>query len=161
MSGNKIDLSRVLQALDCQRLNFYENLTADEQKGYVPLVLMRYMSLLTDQNPNAIYAVLATNDLVNVGFWQLSKYSDLQHKLLCLTGVGSKQYHSWIGTNKTKTSSKLYALVQEHYPHYNQDETNLFLSKFTKESFKDFLTEYALDDSKIKEYVDLWKKIYG
>jgi hypothetical protein len=163
MSQNKdrkLDLNKTLLALDRKDLEFYDSLTAEEKKSYTPLILMRYMSLLTDQNPNIIYAVLATNDLVNLGFWQLTKYPDLQHLLLCLAGTGSKQYHSWIPVKNKKRSNKLHSWVLDLYPDYNEAEIKLFLSKFTADSFNEFLRDLGMSDTDIKEMVTSWKKYH-
>jgi len=54
---HKLDLGDVLSALDRGDLGYYNKLTDDEKKGYTPLVLMRYMSSLNMQNPNAAYSL--------------------------------------------------------------------------------------------------------
>lgn len=154
----KLDLTRVLSNIDIGNLKFYETLSTEEQKSYIPLVLMRYMSSLTDQNPNSIYAVLATNDLVNLGFWQLTKHPELQHMLLCLAGVGSKQYHSWISVKNSKNNNKLYDWVIQNYPHFNHDEVKIWLSQFDDKTFKNFLIYSGISDSEVKETYALWKK---
>lgn len=158
---NKLELSRVLAALDNQDLDFYNKLDADEKKAYVPVVLMRYMSSLSDQNQNSAYAILATNDLVNVGFWSLYKHPELQHMLLCVAGLGSKQYHTWISAKKLKNSNKLHQYVCEIYPQFNHSEIELFLSKFTSSTWKEFLINSGADDDSLKELLSLWKKIYN
>lgn len=154
----KLDLTTVLAALDRQNLDFYAKLSDDDKKSYVPLVLMRYMSSLTDQNQNAAYAILATNDLVNIGFWNLSKHPELQHLLLCLTGLGKKQYRTWLPTKKSKRSNKVHNWVGEQFPHFNDQEIELFISKFDKDSWKLYLESYGLDDKELKELVEAWKK---
>ena len=99
-----LDLKVVLNSLDSKRFNFYNNLTDEEKKGYHPIVLMRYMSSLTNNNDFQQYQILVTNEFVNVGFWSLSKHPELQHQLLCFVGLGkSNQYRPWI-SKKSKSS---------------------------------------------------------
>lgn len=155
----KLDLTAVLSALDRQDLEFYSRLSDDEKKSYTPLILMRYMSSLTDQNQNSAYAILATNDLVNIGFWNLSKYPELQHMLLCLSGLGKKQYRTWLSTKKSKKSSKILNWLTEQYPHFNDLELEIFISKFTKDTWKEYLEQHGLDDKEVKELTEAWKKI--
>lgn len=157
--SHKLDLTAVLNALDRQDLNFYTRLSDDDKKSYVPLILMRYMSSLSDQNNNSAYAVLATNDLVNVGFWNLSKHQELQHQLLCLTGLGKKQYRTWLPTKKTKRSNKLVKWISEQNPEFNEMELDIFISKFTKDTWEEYLKDLGLDDKEVKELVEAWKKI--
>jgi len=73
----KLDIMEVLKALDMGDRAYYDGLTDEEKKAYVPLVIMRWMSALPDQNSARHYSVLAVNDLVNVGFWELSKHTEL------------------------------------------------------------------------------------
>lgn len=155
---HKLDLTAVLNALDKQDLNFYQRLSEDEKKSYVPLILMRYMSSLSDQNANSAYALLATNDLVNIGFWNLSKHQELQHLLLCLTGLGKKQYRTWLPMKKSKKSSKLVKWISEQNPEYNEVELDIFISKFTKDTWATYLKDFGMDDKEVKELVEAWKK---
>lgn len=154
----KLDLTAVLSAIDRQDFNFYNRLSEEEKKSYVPLILMRYMSSLTDQNQNTAYAILATNDLVNVGFWNLSKHVELQHMLLCLTGLGKKQYRTWLPNKKSKKSNKISQWLSEQNPELNETEINIMISKFSKESWESYLKDFGLDDKEVKELTDAWKK---
>ena len=154
----KLDLSTVLQALDRKDLDFYANLSEEEKKAYVPLVLMRYMSSLTDQSRMTAYAVIATNDLVNIGFWELSKHPELQHLLLCLTGLGGKQYRPWLASKRKRKSNKIDDWLLERFPDLNEDELVLFKSNYDTKSWAAFVKSSGVDDSEVKEMVDAWKK---
>lgn len=154
----KLDLTSVLQSLDRQDFGYYERLTEEERKGYVPLVLMRYMSSLADQNRNAGYAVIATNDLVNIGFWNLSKHPELQHKLLCLAGIGGKQYRPWLASKRSKRTGKIDEWLSEIFPHLNGDEIDLLKASHDAKSWTEFVKSSGIPDSKVKELVEAWKK---
>lgn len=155
-----LDLSRVLNELDRGNKDFYRNLSDEEKKAYVPLVLMRYMSSLGDQSPNQAYAIIAANDLVNIGFWQLSKHPELQHLLLCLTGLGAKQYRPWI-SNKSKSSKTkvLDEFLMELYPGINEDELEILKDGFNDASFKKFCHSAGKSDQETKALMDDFKKI--
>lgn len=153
----KLDLATVLNAIDRQDLEFYSGLSDEEKKSYVPLILMKYMSSLTDQSKNTAYAVLATNDLINIGFWNLSKHPELQHKLLCLAGLGKKQYRPWISGKKSHKNSKIHNWLNSFMPEANELEIEIFLSKFDKKSWLDFLNSSGLTDSEVKELASAFK----
>lgn len=156
----KLELSRVLNALDNGDRSFYNSLTQEEKKAYAPLVLMRYMSSLGDQSRYNQYAIIATNDLVNIGFWQLSKYPDLQHLLLCAAGVGSKQYHNWIPIKlKNSKTSIVDLFFREIYPSVNDEELDMLKSMHDKNSFKQLLVDAGKSDKEIIELMEGWKKI--
>lgn len=155
----KLELSVVLQALDRKDLDFYNRLSDEDKKAYTPLILMRYMSSLTEQNQNKAYAVIATNDLVNIGFWELSKHIELQHKLLCLSGLGGKQYRPWLASSKHKKSSnKLDIFFQSIYPELNQDEITIIRSTFDKLSFENLVKSLGLDTVQAKDLIKEWSK---
>lgn len=153
----KLSLAEVLNALDKRDLGYYSRLTEDEQKSYVPLVLMRYMSSLADQHQHTAYAVLATNDIVNIGFWTLSKHPELQHKLLCIAGLGSKQYRPWLAA-KSKKSNKIQSWLQEHYPHLNTAEIDIIIANHTSETWHEFIKGSGISDAEVKELNSAWKK---
>ena len=155
---HKLDLGDVLSALDRCDLGYYNKLTDEEKKGYTPLVLMRSMSSLNMQNPNAAYAVMAANDLVNIGFWNLSKHPELQHQLLCLTGVGSKQFRPWLSAKNSKKSNKIDQWLLDKFPSLNDDELQILKSSYDSKSWAAFVKSSGVSDSEVKELIDAWKK---
>jgi len=161
MTGDKkyiLDLQQVLYALDNRDLDYYDRLTDKEKKGYTPLVLMRYMSSLTSQNSNCAYAVIATNDVVNLGFWTLSKYPDLQHKLLCVTGLGGSQKRPWIAAKNTKKKNKIDSWLLEKFPELNDEEISILKSQHDSKSWNAFVKGSGATDAEVKEMTAAWSK---
>lgn len=155
-----LELSRVLSELDRGNKNFYNNLTPEEKKAYQPLILMRYMSSLGDQSRNKEYAIIAINDLVNIGFWQLSKYPDLQHLLMCAGSLGSKQYHQWIPLKSKKSSTNaIDSFFRELYPDTNDTELDILKTSYTRDSFKTLCHQAGKSDKEVKDLMDDWKKL--
>lgn len=155
-----LELSKVLVELDRGNKEFYNNLTPDEKKSYTPLILMRYMSCLGDQSQNKEYAIVATNDIVNVGFWQLSKYPDLQHLLLCAASLGTKQYHQWIPAKGKKSKyAAIDEVFMEIYPGVNTVELEILRDSHDKDSFKQLLIDAGKSDREIKQLMEDWKKL--
>jgi hypothetical protein len=155
----KLELASVLGALDRRDFNYYSKLTDEEKKGYVPVVLMRYMSSLTDQNTMAPIAVLAVNDLVNIGFWSLSGHDELLHKLLCLSGISGKQYRPWLATKKSKKpGNKIDEWILEKYPELNAQEISLIMRNLSADQFSKWIKDHGVDDKIVKLLLDEWKK---
>lgn len=157
----KLDMFKVvLPALDRRDRDFYANLTDDEKKGYSALVLMRAMSFLGDQSPKVEFETIAVNDLVNIGFWGLSKHPELQHKLLCIAGLGTKQYHPWIAAKGKESKTKVVdAFLMELYPSMNKDELALLRDRHDAKSIKSLAQDAGKSDSEIKLLVEDAKKI--
>ena len=158
--GYKLDIMEVLKALDTGDKVYYDGLTDEEKKAYSPLVIMRWMSALPDQNASRYYSVLAVNDLVNVGFWELSKYPDLQHLLLCTAGTGRKQFRQWIaaGGRKTKTR-KLDEYFLNSHPGAGSDELDILRQQTDRKTLKAQLEAEGMADKEIKELLDEFKKL--
>ena len=138
---HELNLFSVLGAIDAKRLNFYDGLSDNEKKSYAPIVLMSYMSSLNDQNPNRVSALLLTNDIVNIGFWDLSNFPDLQHRLLCVCGQPGKNFRPWIKAKRSPTMPLTDALLMEINPWMNSQELDIFKSQLTADS----MLELALD----------------
>lgn len=149
----KLDMKNVLGALDRQDLEYYDSLTSDHQKAYSVFVIMRYMSSLPNNDPLQQYAILAANDLVNIGFGDLAKYPDLQHRLLCCAGLGEKKYRPWIpvGKGRRKSNDDIYNLVNEIYPHLNSQEINLMIQTLSTEQLTDLATAMGMDEKQISD----------
>ena len=152
----KLDMFKtVLPALDRNDKAFYSKLSDEERKGYAAVVLMRAMSSLPDQNPSAAFELLMVNDIVNIGFWELSKHPELQHQLLCCAGLGTKQYHPWISAKgKSSTTPKVDALLIELHPGLNSVELEILRSQFDAASIKILAQDAGKSDGEIKKLVD-------
>lgn len=157
----KLDMfGKVLPALDKGNRDFYSKLDDEEKKGYAALVLMRAMSSLGDQNPKAAYQLVMVNDFVNIGFWELSKHPELQHYLLCMTGLGSKQYHPWIAAKQSKSKTKLVdEFLMELNPGCNETELDILKSQHDSASIKKLARDAGKNDAQVKQLTEDAKKL--
>lgn len=131
-----LDLFTTLNAIDNNRQDYYNNLSDREKKAYAAVVLMRYMSSLPSQNPQCANSVLFVNDIVNVNLWATSQFPDLQHRLLCVCGIGGKQQRPWIAASQKKRSSSSLVdqLLLDIDPWMNSEELQLVKSMHDKNS---------------------------
>lgn len=151
----KLDLTQVLSAFDLKNGEFYENLSDDEKKQYSALVLMRFMSSAPDQGGNHEYHLLAVNDFVNRDFWTLSKHVDLQHRLLCLVGLGKKTFHAWIAQDgKVAHKNNVKDFMKQMYEGINKQELELLIKKITPDEFYELALESGADDKRVEKLVE-------
>jgi hypothetical protein len=160
-STQKLSLDATLQALDRRDFGYYDKLTPEEKKAYSPFVLMRYMSSLSPQSSMQSYAVIATNDLVNLGFFNLGKHPELQHMLMCLAGTGRKQYRPYMGAKAGKGSKTKVVdeFLMELYPGCNATELAILKSQLDANSLKQLGKDAGLSDKELKELVEDGKKL--
>ena len=155
----KLDLFKTLESIDRSNRNYYANLNEEEQKAYAPLVLMRYMSSLPSQNPQAEITVVLANDIVNVGFWELSKHPELQHQLMCILGTGIRQNRPWITRRKTTNTPVLDEFFMKIYPDVNKIELDILKAAYDKTSLEQFCFAHGESESNTKKIVGDLKKL--
>jgi len=159
-TGQKLSLDAVLQALDARDLGFYERLTDEERKGYSPFILMRYMSSVSPQSRDQAYAVMMTNDICNIGFFSLGKHPELQHKVLCLLGLGRKQYRPYIGAKNAKSKTRIIdEFLRTLHPGINDTELAILRSQHDADSLRELGQDAGLSKAEIKDLVDDAKKL--
>jgi hypothetical protein len=152
-----IDIFSVLAAIDRRDKGYYNSLTEDERKSLAFLVVMRWVSSVSDKTGLADYHILMTNDIVNVGFWDLAKHPELQWLLLTCVGSGQTQRHNWIpGPKKKARSGALDTLLNERYPGLNDSELELLKDTNTWDDIENLCLQYGFDDKKIKAIKDEW-----
>jgi hypothetical protein len=156
----KLDIMTVLEAADKGVKEFYTNLTEEEQKAFSPRVLIRWLSTVSDKSAHKEYAILATNDLVNLGMWSLSKHPELIWLLMTVAGTGKKQYHQWIPMSKgTSSTPKLDQLITQVWPHTNGQEQQMLKNLRSSLEWQELAKDLGWDDKQIKDLVNDLKKI--
>lgn len=159
----KLDIKDEMYWSDKKKFDWLSNQPEDLAKSFAPLVAMKWASVVFSYRPDEVAeAILNVNDLVNQGFWELSKLPDLQWRLMCAAGSGVSQKHGWVPmASRRKAISKVDQIFLELYPQLNDDELALLRGKFTTESFKQLLLDMAKPDPEIKTLVDEFKKSNG
>ena len=145
-----MNLQSLLTALDTKNKDFYENLSPDEKKEVSLWMMMRYMAS-SETYPD--YFLCMVNEFVNVDFQALKNHPELQWKLLCLCGLGTKYKHTWIPPGKKKKKNKLEAAIAELKPELSHEEVKLFASIRTKEEIIGFFIERGFQQKDIDELV--------
>lgn len=169
-----LDINDEMLYSDYKVFDWLDSQTPEMAKTFVPLVAMKWLSVL--QSPNSYdgphyvrpsqddteYYIQMVNELLNKDFWDLSKYPDLQWRIMCAIGMGKPFKHGWVPlANKRKTVNKVDAIFLKLHPQLNDEEVALLRSKFSVESFKQLLKDMAMDDKEAKPLVDEFKKTNG
>jgi hypothetical protein len=112
------------------------------------------------QSHQAPYAVIAINELVNKSLFELGKHPELQHKLLCLAGLGKKQYRPYLGSKNAKSKTKIVdEFFMTLYPGINATELAILKSKHDKNTLRELGEDAGLSKAEIKELVEDGKKM--
>lgn len=142
---------RVLPALDTRNRNLYENLSEEEQKGFSPWLVQRYLSSAESSNNGIIeHYLIMTNEIVNVNFSEV-KDPEMTWKLMSMVGIGKSLKHPYIapGGGKRKKKNAFKAWLSEQYPHLDDQELDIWISNLDKKSAKDMLEQYHVKDKDV------------
>lgn len=142
---------RVLPAIDTRQKDFFENLSEDEKKGFSPWLVQRYLSSAESANQEIIeHYLIMTNDIVNINFSDV-KDPEMIWKLMSIVGVGKSVKHPYVapGKGKKKKQNAFKQWLEELYPHLDDQELDIMLQGFTKESARDMLDQYQVKDKDI------------
>lgn len=157
--AHKLDLNKTLNAIEYRKKDYYMSLSDEERKAYAPYILVRYLSNMKGNGDLHEHYLEYTNELVNKNFWELSKYPELQHKLLCVIGLGMKTYHPWIALPKAQNKGPAETFLREINPGINKDELKLLFRCYEVEDFKNLCFDYALPDKEVKKLLTNFKKL--
>jgi hypothetical protein len=141
MADKRLDIFRVLRALDARDKGFYDTLTPEEQKQLAPYVLLRWASGVQDNNSilQAWY-VEETNRSVNRDFWVLSKHPRLLWMLFTQIGSLNRVRHDYIKRDQKR--DKGVDALGKIYPEAKAQDLQLFKQLMDPRELKVLLDEY-------------------
>ena len=139
-----LDLFEVLAALDRKDYNYYDKLTEEQQKKFVPYMLTLWMSCIKGNSTLQGYYVMNTEYTANKYLFNenVQKHPKLQWLMLCAASPGiGKQFHQWIPhirdkvaklkeTAKTKEVKEFYKKI---YPKTDEKSLDEFVDAFVED----------------------------
>lgn len=142
MSNNKVDLNRVLTALDQKNYDFYSKLSDEEKKSVTLFLLNRYMSVVKGNTDIQVYYLMSTNKRVNRQYFSLAKHPDLIWKMLCTASPGmGKQYHQWVGKKKSSSNNKKRKQLEQLYPDMTDRDMDVLESVITDAEIRQLIKD--------------------
>jgi hypothetical protein len=151
----KLELNRVLAAIDAKDRNFYDNLTDEERKGFSPFLAIRYASSVSHDMPEVCeYVLHATNSRANPHFLDLSDHPKLQWLLLTTTSMGlGPMRHSWIKPLRGKKTSNDRAreFLSREFPGASNDELSILLAINSHEEILAYANDLGYQSDQIEK----------
>jgi len=142
-----IDLFEILARLDNKDYNYFDSLSDEQQKKFVPFMLTHWMSCIKGNEQLSRYYILSTNEYANKYIFNelIQKHPKLQYLMLCaISPKLGKQFHQWIphisnNVSKLKTHAKVKEVKEFYnkiYPNTDEDTLNEFSEVFVTEQKK-------------------------
>ncbi len=155
----KLDVFKLLAALDKRDFKFYSQLSDEEKKGFTGIVAMRWLSSVSDKNRDMCeYHIQMVNDGANKHFWnsEMIKHPELQYLSLAVCGIGAKQHHQWIKGPARKKKNKVLSMLAEFCPAANIEELEMLFDINDLDGLVEIAKMMGYQDDQIK---DLKKEI--
>ena len=101
------DLFEALNAIDNKDYGYFDRLTPEQQKKFVPFMMLHWMSAIKANEGLSRYYVMSAAEYANKYVFNenVQKHPKLQWLMLCSASPGlGKQFHQWIPHIKTNVS---------------------------------------------------------
>jgi hypothetical protein len=147
----EFDLFDAIAAIDRKDYSYYDRLTPEQQKKFVPFMMLHWISAIKGSEGLSRYYVMSTNEYANKYLFNenVMKHPKLQWLMLCSASPGmGKQFHQWIPhirerISKLKESPKTKEIKDYYkkiYPKSSDSDLNL-------------VTEVFVDNHRKKMYI--------
>lgn len=148
--NRKLDIFKTLGQISVKNVNFYTDLSEEEKKGFLPVVVTRWLS--GTSSAKQIYFI---NELVNPFVFSLHKHPQLLYYLMTLCGPGKSQRYFWnkSASNKATTMPNAVSVVREQFG-YNSRQALEAMPLLSN----DDILEYAEDLGRQKDIITKLKK---
>lgn len=145
------DLFEALAAIDKKDYGYYDRLTIEQQKKFIPFMMLHWLSAIKGSEGLSRYYVMSAEAYANKYMFNenVSKHPKLQWLMLCSASPGmGKQFHQWIPHIKERVSK-----LRE--PAKAKDIKEYFKKVYPKTGDKDLslLSEAFVDNHKKKMYL--------
>ena len=158
--NHKLDIFDLMAAVDKRDKGFLDRQTPEMKKGFVPMVTLRWASAV--QGPKQDDYLIAVNEFANVNYHDLYDHPELQFKLLTLAGAGKPQRHQWIPVAKQgKSVTAIQKFVGRYYPLASTAEIDMLISKFTPDTFTDFVNQSGCTPEEAKDAISAFNTKAG
>lgn len=149
---NKLDIFKLLAAMDRKQYNFYDSLTDEERKGFSAFLALKWGASVKGEKDIQHYYLAATNHYCNKHWYDIGKHPKLQWLELCAASPGvllrlppkEKTWHQWLPMKKKNAADNdIKKQLLEIYPNKKEDDIELLAQFTTKKEIKQYLKDHG------------------
>lgn len=149
---DKLDIRTEMAAFDRKDRDFYDSLSADELKKFSTYLMLRWGSSVQGSSELQAYYLRATNENLNINFFDLSRHPKLQW-LLCTTvspGMGiQRHYFSKPTSKKSNPCLKFLKLIR---PADKLQDLELLVQLNDQQYFENLARKYGWNEDEIRKF---------
>lgn len=150
---DKLSIKSEMAAFDRKDRTFYDSLEDHQKKKFSTYLMLRYGSCVTGSEDLQAWYLRATNERVNLNFFDVSA---TQHKklqwLLCTTvspDLG-KVNHYWLPAKKADGNNKKIKFLSNLYPAMKDNDIERLAELNSTNDLKDLAREHGWDEKRIR-----------
>ena len=141
-----------MAAFDRKDRAYYDKFTDEERKKFSTYLMLRYGASVEGSAELQEWYLRATNERVNVNFFDIGRHPKLQWLLCTSVGPGmGRQRHYWLGTKKKEGNNKASKFLAKLYPNMKSDEIELLAKINDNNDIKAFARGMGMEDKDIKK----------
>ena len=150
---DKLSINNEMTQFDRKNREFYDELDTEEKKKFSTYLMLRYGASVEGNADLQEWYLRATNERMNMHFFDLGKHPKLQWLLATTVSPGmGAQRHYWQGAKKKEGSnSKAVKFITQLYPYMKQDEVELLADINTTKELKELAKQSGWTDQDIKK----------
>jgi len=138
----KLDIFKMLNALDNKDYNFYDNLSDDEKKGFSAFLGLKWGSSVNGGNILQHYYLVSMNHYANIHLFDINKHPKLQWLSLASASPNNGiKRHEWLGTKKkvsNKPKDDIKRRLMSIYPNYKEDDIEILSTMVSKKDLRQY-----------------------
>jgi (p)ppGpp synthase/HD superfamily hydrolase len=152
---DKLHINNEMAQFDLKNRGFYDELSDDEKKKFSTYLMLKYGANVEGNADLQEWYLRATNERVNINFFDLGKHPKLQW-LLCTTvspNMG-KFRHYWQAAKKKDAANgnkKIVKFLEKLYPHMKMDEIEMLAEMNDVKDMKELAKSMGMTDEQIKK----------
>jgi len=162
LENQDFDLFNALTALDKKDYGYYDRLNQEQQRKFVPYMLLMWMSAVKGSKDLQNYYISSTDYYANKYMFNenVQKHPKLQWLMLCAASPGiGKQFHQWIpnispSISKLKSAAKVKDIKDYYakiYPKLNKDDLQDLSTEFVENQKRKMYLSKIYPNSKIED----------
>lgn len=137
----KLDMFRVLGAVDRRDKEFYDKLSNDERKAFSPYIMLRWVSTVSGNPILEQWYVEETNRMVNINYFTLAKYPKFMWLMYSQVGSLQRIKHEYLARTFKKKNKHIRAL-EKLYPAAKMSDIELLAETLPNDILKELNDEH-------------------
>jgi hypothetical protein len=137
----KLDIFKMLGAMDRKDYDFYDNLSDEERKGFSAFLALKWGASVEGSREIQHYYLAATNHYCNKNWYEINKHPKLQWLELCAAAPGiGPQKHKWLQIKKKEDkSSEHKKRLTELFPNVKISDIEVLATLVTKKEVDEYI----------------------